>query len=371
MLKHLAAWSVVLLAMLSISSGLYIYKSNELNKANAAASAQPEPMEAVGAVRARNGSWTSTARAIGTVVATRQLEVRNELAGIISRIGFESGAIVEKGQILVEFDTEQEKAIFSAAQAEAELTKLTLDRRESLKGSSAFSPQEFDKARQEYAAAKARARNLEVIIEKKTIRAPFKARVGITNLQPGAYLDVGTLIARLQGVDADAYVDFSLAQDNSVLMQIGTEVSLAGAGVPQGTATAKIVAEDDSVDTSNRMVRFRAIVKGLGDRLRPGMFVDVIAVTSEPRQSVFVPLSSVRRSTAGQHVFVIIEADGKTRAQLRAVETGPVQDNDIAVAKGLKVGELVAASGSFKLRDGVAVKVDHPQPPPEPAIDMN
>ncbi|MGQ0457228.1 MAG: efflux RND transporter periplasmic adaptor subunit [Hyphomicrobium sp.] len=367
MLRHLTAWIAVFAAMLGISGGLYVYKRDELSKANAAASAQPEPTEAVSAVRARRGAWTTSTRAIGTVVALRRLEIRNERAGTISRLGFQSGAIVESGQVLVEFDTAQEEAAFAAAQAEADLAKLTLERRESLKGSAAFSPQEFDKARQEHAAAKARARNLEVAIEKKRIHAPFKARVGIIDLQPGAYLDVGTLIARLQGVDADAYVDFSLSQDGRALIRPGVEVSMSGPGLPQGSAAATIMAEDDSVDTANRMVRFRAVARGLGETLRPGAFVDIVAITSQPRESVFVPLSALRRSTSGQHVFVIVDADGKKRAKQRAVETGPVQDNDIAIEKGLSEGELVAASGSFKLRDGVAVQAEAVDPAPASA----
>lgn len=361
MKRRIFAWLVVLLAMAAIAGGLGQYKLNEIRNAQAAAGAQFEPMEAVATARARSGEWTATTRAIGTVVATRQLELRNEIAGVISELGFSSGDIVEAGQLLVQFDVRQEQASLAAAEAEARLAKITLDRREALRGSPAFNVQEFDKSREELSAAESRARALAVAIEKKRITAPFRARVGITNLQPGAYLDVATLIVRLQGVDDEAFIDFALPQGSAAMMKPGASVALQGADIPGGTATAQILAEDDSINEASRTIRFRATARGLGPVLRPGAFVDVIAVTSEPQQAVFIPQAAVRRSPDGQHVFVIVEEDGKARARLRAVETGAVRDDEIVVAKGLASGDLIATSGSFKLRDGALVASGGPQ----------
>ncbi|HML41398.1 MULTISPECIES: efflux RND transporter periplasmic adaptor subunit [Hyphomicrobium] len=371
MLRHIMAWTVVILAVAGIAGGLGFYKYSEIKTAIAAGEATPEPVESVLSTRSREGQWSAVTRAIGTVVALRQLEVKNEIAGAISEIGFTSGAIVEKGDLLVQFDTRQEQAALAAAEADARLAKLTLDRRESLRGSAAFSAQELDRSREEFNAATARARNLEVIVDKKRITAPFRARVGITNWQPGAYLDAGTLIVTLQGTAADAYVDFSLPQDSAVAIRPGTVVTLSGPAVPGGETTAKIIAEDNSADGSNRSIRFRAAAAGFGEKLRPGTFVDVIVRTSEPRTAVMVPLASVRRSPNGQHVFVLVEENGKLRARQRTVQTGAVQGDDIAIEKGLAAGELIAASGSFKLREGLLVDAGMPAPAPSTDVGVN
>ena len=53
-------------------------------------------------------------------------------------------------------------------------------------------------------------------------------------------------------------------------------------------------------------------------------------------------------------------ADGKMRAHDRIVQSGPVLAEEVLIIKGLSVGEQVASSGSFKLRDAVLVTVaDH------------
>ena len=47
-------------------------------------------------------------------------------------------------------------------------------------------------------------------------------------------------------------------------------------------------------------------------------------------------------------------------ARQRSVQIGPVQNSDVVIEKGLIVGELVATSGSFKLRDGLLVQTEAP-----------
>ncbi|WP_444858033.1 efflux RND transporter periplasmic adaptor subunit [Sphingosinicella sp.] len=351
---------VVILGAGAVAGGLGFYKYAEIKAATAAAAAAPEAAEAVEAVRVRSGHWTASARAVGTVVALRQVEIRNELAGTIAAVAFSSGDIVEAGQVLVRFDTRQEEASLAAAEAEARMARLTFERRDRLRGSQALSAHDLDRAREESAAATARVESLRIGIEKKTLRAPFRARIGLTDLQPGAYLDAGTRIAMLQGVDANAYVDFSLPQDATSAIGPGATVNLAAPQIPGGTATATIVADDASVDDSSRTVRFRATVSGLGEALRPGTFVDVVAVTSAPQAALFAPLTAVRRAPFGQYVYVLAKEQGQLRARQRIVRTGPVRDGDIAITEGVAEGDLIAAAGSFKLREGILVNIDSP-----------
>ena len=354
MARHGLAWVAVLLAIVGTAGGLGYYKYMQISAAIAAAEAAPEPREAVEAVRVRRGEWAASTRAVGTVVALRQVEIRNELAGTVVEVGFASGDIVEAGQVLVRLDTSQERASLAAAQAEARLAQVVFDRRNRLRPGDVVSVLDLDRAREELAAATARVSGLEAGIAKKTLVAPFRARVGLTDLQPGAYLDEGTSIAMLQGVDSDAYVDFSLPQHLAAAIRPGVAVSLSGPQIPDGSASAEIVAEDASVDADNRAVRFRAIARGLGETLRPGAFVDVVAVTAPPQPALLVPLTAVRRAPYGEHVFVLVEEDGQMRARQRVVQTGTVQGTDIVITDGLAEGELIAGAGSFKLRDGLA-----------------
>jgi membrane fusion protein (multidrug efflux system) len=57
-------------------------------------------------------------------------------------------------------------------------------------------------------------------------------------------------------------------------------------------------------------------------------------------------------------VFVIApDEQGRARAHLRQVQSGAMLGDDVVIESGLSPGEQVAASGSFKLREGVLVAI--------------
>ena len=66
----------------------------------------------------------------------------------------------------------------------------------------------------------------------------------------------------------------------------------------------------------------------------------------------------LRKGPGGDQVFVIApDQDHKTRAHVRQVESGTMVGDQVVIHAGLDAGETVAASGSFKLREGVLVAV--------------
>ncbi|MGB3967554.1 MAG: efflux transporter periplasmic adaptor subunit, partial [Planctomycetota bacterium] len=71
-----------------------------------------------------------------------------------------------------------------------------------------------------------------------------------------------------------------------------------------------------------------------------------------------VPVSALRRGPGGDHVFVVgAGPDGKLRAATRRVTGGATLGDDVIVHGGLRAGERVAATGSFKLYEGALVAV--------------
>jgi membrane fusion protein (multidrug efflux system) len=82
----------------------------------------------------------------------------------------------------------------------------------------------------------------------------------------------------------------------------------------------------------------------------------------EARAAITVPVSALRKGPAGDHVFVIAsDGNGKTRAELRMVHSGAMLGDEVVIESGLAAGEQVAASGSFKLREGVLVAIADPE----------
>ncbi|MBC8073098.1 MAG: efflux RND transporter periplasmic adaptor subunit, partial [Deltaproteobacteria bacterium] len=287
-----------------------------------------------------------------TVRALRSITLRNELAGKVRRVALVPGAIVEAGDMLVALDVEVERAELAAIEARARLARKLVARAQELHRRGAAPTNEVDELQASLDVATAELARTRAIIERKTIRAPFRARVGIADLHPGQYLDAGTVLTTLQGVDDDAHVEFAVAQDVAARLIPGGEVEVLadGAAIASGT----IVAVDARVDPTTRNATVRARIDAR--TAAPGASVRVLVPTAPDRDVVVVPATALRKGPDGDHVFVVeADGDGHPRARLRAVESGTMLVDRVVILAGVAVGEQVAASGSFKLRDGVRV----------------
>ena len=348
--------SILVVALLLTAGALAAWKVAAIADSADAAANQPEPMETIVVAAARQRPYTPSTTAVGTVVAQRSVTLRNELPGTVRRVNLAPGRIVEAGTILVALDVSVESAELRAQEAQAALAKTLFERARRLNERRAVSDTELDEALAQRDVALAQVARTRAIIERKMIRAPFRARIGISDLHPGQYLNEGTEVTTLQGVDDEAYVDFSVAQQVAAQLEGGADVNIFAAGA--GTAiSGTVVATDARVDRDTRNATVRALVEA-ASAPAPGSAVRVHVPNGAPRLAVAVPVSALRKGPAGDHVFVIAkDRHGQSRAYVRPVQTGALLGDEVLIEAGIKPGEQVAASGSFKLRDTALVAV--------------
>lgn len=358
------SWFIVILACLAVAVGLGWYKYQQIQAAIAMAKAFPEPMEAVVAVSAQAVEQQSGLTVSGVVVATQSAELRNELPGRITKVGFLPGSTVTKGQLLLSLDSSQESAQLAEAEATREIARLALARAERLVKVGAGSVEARDQANAQYEASSARARALVATIDKKNLRAPFSGVASLHQLEPGQYLAAGSLIASLVGRGHTLWVDFALPQSHAEIT-LGTGVVIIAEDLQLPPLTAPVLAQDPSVQATSRNLRMRAELSSPPPALLPGMLVKVQVPVGGVLSLVSVPAPAVRRDSLGAAVYVLVdvEEDGgrKLRASRRSVRLAsdgvPDSADNLVIESGLKPGERVAASGAFKLHDGSLVQI--------------
>lgn len=353
-----------------------------------------EPAEAVETVAAREVPWRPMADLVGTVIALRSVSVSNELAGTIKRLGFDSGAIVEAGSVLLELDDSSDRADYEAAMAAVRVAQanvgvadaqlrwagIDLKRVEAAINDGGANPTELDRARTELERlqadrqrtlaeveqAKARAAQVQTRLDKMVIKAPFRARAGLRNIHEGQYLAEGTSIVMLEEVGDTIFMDFAVPQEYLARVRPGLAVMATSSALGDEPVRIEVAAIDARVNNDTRNVRVRAVVANPDERLRPGMFVQIRVPTDVEQPRLVVPSTAVRRAPHADTVYVVApdEKDPqKLRAKERVVKLGPTIGADVIVTSGLAPGELVAATGSFKLREGVQVMPTNGAPP--------
>ena len=349
--------SAVLLATLVLTAGsLVAWKRASARKADAAAARQPEPVESITLAVARGRQYRPTTTSVGTVLALTSITLRNELAGTVRQVALAPGQVVEAGAVLVALDVSVEEAELQAQTAQADLAATTLARQERLQEAQATSQEEVDQARAARDVALAQMARTRAIIAKKTIRAPFRARVGLADVHPGQYLNEGTELTTLQGVDAAANVDFTVAQAVAAELHPGEPITVYAANDPR-PMTARIVAVDARIDPTTRNAMVRARIPSHAPA--PGASVRIEVPVGPPTTVVAISVSALRKGPGGDHVFLIVaDSAGRSRAHDQPVQSGPVLDDEVVILNGLTPGQRVATSGSFKLREAVLVAGD-------------
>jgi membrane fusion protein (multidrug efflux system) len=358
--RGVARSALLLLIVVGFGVSLAVWKYSSLRAEEAASANQPEPTEVVSAAVAEAREHRRTITSVGTVLALRSVTLRNELAGTVRQVRLVPGSVVEPGALLVALDVSVEEAELKALQAQAALAETTLERMRRLGEHQAVAQQDVDQARADRDVALAQIARTRASIGRKIIRAPFRARVGLADVHPGQYLNEGTLLTTLQGVDDKEQIDFTVPQRVAAVLRVGDQVAVYAAEGAPGVP-ARIVAIDARVDSTTRNAMVRAVIPGGPAAPTPGASARVVVPVGPQVPAVVVPASALRKGPAGDHIYVLApDSTGRLRARLRQVESGPLLGDEIVILRGVSAGERVAASGSFKLRDGALVSVPAP-----------
>jgi membrane fusion protein (multidrug efflux system) len=332
----------------------------------------PPPM-AVVAVAVEGTTFEPRAQIVGTIAAKQAVSLRPELAGLVTSVNFESGATVKQGDVLVTMDDAVEQAELRAAKARVDLAQATLDRVTKALATGATTPTDVDTAQAELDSAEAGVQRLEVLISKKTLRAPFDARVGIRTLHAGQYVREGDDVAMLESASPEVFADFAVPQELVARLPVGTPVKVKARDSARVLELdGKVVAQQSSASVATRTVIVRALLQG-GGELSPGMSVSVDFARGASVRALKVPVMAIRRASYGDHVFTIVpakdkegnammDASGKPMmvAAQRFITLGEEVPGGVIVLQGLTEGETIAADGSFKLYEGAGVI---PMPP--------
>ncbi len=347
------AWGISVAAVLILVFGLAGIKTMQIMSAIAFGASFPEPAEAVIEAVAQSRPIAPSAKAIGELQAKNVVDLRIERSGVVRAVNFQSGEDVTADTILVQIDVAEEQAQLAAAQVDASRADKEAARQRKLFADEVGTETRFQEAEAQAAAARARVAALQTAIDRKTIRAPFDGRVGITDLKPGQYVSEGDLVTRLVGLDDEMYVDFSLPQAAALSFDDRQPVAVL---IGAMTVTGRVIAREPAIDVASRSLGFRAIIARPNSSPPAGTLVSVSAPIGAPVDRVIIPRTALMRSPYGDTVFVIEEREGELRARAVIVKVGAIIGADeVVILSGLDAGARIAADGVFKLRDGALV----------------
>ena len=322
-----------------------------------------QPPATVTATQVKAEAWQPQLASVGTLRAIQGVEISAEIAGLVKKVHFRSGDEVKKGDLLLEMNSDEEAAQLLALKANRKLAEINLKRDEQQFKVHAISNSKLDASKAELSSRRAAEQQQQAIIDKKRIRAPFAGRLGITQINPGQYLNPAERIVTLQNGRA-LYIDFSMPQKYVTQLQKGQTISVdTGNGAQAISGTISTI--NSVVDNSTRNVQVEGLIDNSDGKLLPGMFVNVTIDIGAPQNLLTLPQTAISFNAYGSTLFVAREEqgaeEGETQlvAQQLFVKTGDKRGDQVAIIEGLKEGETVVTSGQLKLKNGTPLIINN------------
>ncbi|MDO5604507.1 MAG: efflux RND transporter periplasmic adaptor subunit [Paracoccus sp. (in: a-proteobacteria)] len=314
-------------------------------------------------------TWHPKIEAIGTVNAAQGIDLTVETAGIVREIGFRTNQRVEEGDLLVRLDDVTQLADVESARVQLELSENALNRARQLQRRGVAAEASLESAEASFRTAEAALARSEVGLQTRRLVAPFGGIIGLPQVDPGAYITPGTIIATLQDLDS-MRVDFSLPEQDLPVLRIGQPLSVTLDEYAQ-EFHGKITGIDPRVDASSRMVALRGEIEieieGTQSALTPGQFVRINVALPEETGIIALPQTSVISSLYGDYVYVVREKDergesGETLLEVRQVFVQPGRRSGGLIeisGNAINPGDEVVTSGQNRLTNGAQVRIDN------------
>jgi len=375
MKKRMVIMLVAVGVLLGGLVGFNFFKGYMMQKYMASA---PVPTSTVTAMKVDYQQWQPQLSAVGTMRAVRGVDVTSEVAGLVRTINFKSGDEVKAGQVLAQLNADSDIAQLHSLEAAADLASTVYERDKQQLAAEVISKAQVDTDAGDLKSKRAQVAQQAALVEKKTIRAPFAGKLGISTVNPGQYLNAGDKLVTLQTIDP-IFVDFNLPQQQLPLVAIGQKVILTADAYKGVTFEGKVNAINPKVDTNTRNVMIEATIPNPKRLLLPGMFATVKLNSGDEQRYLTLPQTAITYNPYGDTVFVVKESDKKDAkgntvltAQQVFVTTGPTRGDQVAILKGVEPGAQIVTSGQVKLKNGSPVTInntilpaDSPNPTPQ------
>ncbi len=303
--------------------------------------------------------------AVGSLLPQEEVTVAPEVGGTVAEVGVDFGDRVERGTVLLRLDDRElklraEAARAALAQADAVLAQVRAahQRALALRAQRLLAEEGFDAAVRELRVAEANreaAAKQLAIAEKHAadavLRSPVAGYVAARLVSAGQYLPPYTPAVRLVVVDP-LRVRFELPERFAGRIRAGQRLEVEVAGLSEKGLAGEVTRIGAALDPSTRSLPVEGELRNPEGKLRPGHFARV-RLDLGMRLSVVVPRAALDTFAGVDRVYVVHPGG---RLEMRPVVPASDLGEELAIAEGLRGGEIVAVSRLEELADGMVVQ---------------
>jgi len=367
-------WTIRRKYLLLSVAALTLLTSVACSRSNVQAAGPPMPAPLVTVVKATAQSVPRYLDEIGRNAAFESVTVTPQVGGRIVERHFQDGENLKKGQLLFVIDprpfeaqVDSAEATLAQAKAALDLARIQFARDQEVIGERAISKQDYDTKKNavdvdqaQLDAAAAALETAKLNLDYCYIHAPIDGRAGARLVDVGNVVQANsTSLLSIQRLDP-IYAIFTITEGDlpAVQRQMSKGLLKAAVRLPSDPENAARIGRveflDNAVQNGSGTVTVRATMSNRDRHFWPGQFVDVKLILSTEKDAVLIPNQATQISQKGPFVYVVKSDD---TAELRPIQLGQRQGDQIVVTQGLAADERVVLAGQMLVRPGGKVRV--------------
>lgn len=316
----------------------------------------PPPVSVAEVVNRKVRQWHEFS---GRLVAVNQVEVRPRVSGIIEKVHFEDGAIVNKDDVLFTIDPRPYETVYKSANARAVLAESELRRAQRLLAGKAIPQHEYDQRKNDAEVARAELASAKLNLEYATVRAPISGRVSRAEITVGNLVEGGGNAPVLTTVvtNTPIYADFEIDEatfltyaqagvtGHNAVSQIPVTMALTGAS--ESAHTGHIESFDNRLNTTSGTIRVRAVFDNPNNVLVPGLFARIRLGGPKEEDALLITDRAIGTDQSKKYVYVV-EAENKVA--YREIKLGALAEDGLRIiTEGLKPGDKIVVNGTQRV----------------------
>ena len=318
---------------------------------------------------------------LGQFSAVDRVELRAQVGGTLTSIGFKDGDVVKQGDLLFQIDPtpyqiklNEGTAQLESANARLELAVRELNRANQLRFKNVIPPQDLDQKVAEKQSAEAAVDNAKAAIadakfdlDHCQITSPFTGKIGthlvsVGNLIAGSRAETSptTLLATIVSIDP-IYLNFDMSESDYMVFlrqrtkqsgPLANKVTIALSDENTFTREGTLDFVDNTLDRSSGTIHARATIPNKDLLLTPGGFARIRVDLGAPESSLLVPDASILND---QSNHIVMTVDANNRVVPKAVELGDNRRGLRVIRSGLVPTDRVIIEGVLLAAPGAKV----------------
>jgi len=304
--------------------------------------------------------------ALGTVEADQSVAVRAEVSGVLQKISFREGDMVQAGQLLFQIDAsvpqaevDKARANLARDQAAANESSAQARRLESLAAKEYVTQQEYAQAvaQEQAAIATVRAdqaalKSVQAQLGYARITSPISGRAGILNIKQGNLVSAASTTPLVTiNATRPVMVSFSVPQQQLQAIREQQRTHVLAVEVRRDAREAVLTKGtlafiDNAVDTQTGTIRMKARIPNQDEIIWPGELVSLRLILGVQQDALVIPESAIQLGQGGSYVYALV--DGK--AHVQAIRVARQLGSQVVVAEGLEAGQQVIVNAPSNLR---------------------